>query len=158
VIKSSLGERQCGPESAIPHLRQQIAILKSVEARFESCPFDIRQLVQADLFDSELATATELHKKGFLRAAGVVAGVVLEKHLGQVFNNHGLKTRKKNPTVSDFKDDLKSGDVIDMGIWRNIQRLGDIRNLCAHNKDRIPTENEVEELIHGVEKIAKTLY
>ena len=46
-----------GPDAAIPHLRQQLSILKSVKARFESSLFDIRQLVQADLFDSEIDTA-----------------------------------------------------------------------------------------------------
>ena len=43
--------------------------------------FDIRQLVQADLFDSELDAADELGKKKFTRAAGALAGVVLERHL-----------------------------------------------------------------------------
>ncbi|WMI72113.1 hypothetical protein RBH88_03165 [Aminobacterium sp. MB27-C1] len=158
VIRTGFGEKKCGPESAIPHLRQQIAILKSVESRFHSSLFDIRQLVQADLFDSELAAATELSKKGFHRGAGAVAGVVLEKHLGQVFANHALKTRKKNPTISDFNDGLKNGGVIDTPEWRNIQRLGDIRNLCDHSKDRDPTDDEVEELIHGVGKMTKTLF
>jgi hypothetical protein len=52
-----------GPEAAIPQFRQQVAILESVRARFESSLFDITQLVQADLFDSELDAAEELAKK-----------------------------------------------------------------------------------------------
>ncbi len=48
----------------------------------------------ADLFDSELESAKELSKKGFLRAGGALAGVVLEKHLAQVMTNHGLKSKK----------------------------------------------------------------
>ena len=74
-----------GPEAAIPHFRQQLAILDSVQARFESSLFDIRQLVMADLFDSDLPkldAAKELAKKKFHRAAGAVAGVVLGKTLG----------------------------------------------------------------------------
>ena len=43
-----------GPEAAISLFRQQLAILNSVKSRFESSLFDIRQLVQADLFDSEI--------------------------------------------------------------------------------------------------------
>ena len=49
-----------GTESAIPHFQQQLAILISVKTRFESSLFDIRQLVQADLFNSELEAAKEL--------------------------------------------------------------------------------------------------
>jgi hypothetical protein len=136
----------------------QLEILKSVKARFESSLFDIKQLVQADLFDSEIETARELLKHDFLRGSGAIAGVVLEKHLQQVANNHEIKTRKKNPSISDFNDLLKNAGTIDVPLWRQIQRLGDIRNLCDHNKEREPTKDEVEELINGVEKITKTLF
>jgi hypothetical protein len=136
----------------------QVAILKAVESRFESSLFDIQQLVQADLFDSELEAARELAKHGFLRAAGAVAGVVLEKHLGQVAANHNITTKKKHPTISDFNQLLKDGGVLDIPTWRGIQRLGDIRNLCDHNKQREPTPEDVAELIDGVSKISKTLF
>ena len=132
--------------------------MKSVEARFKSTLFDIKQLVQADLFDSELDASRELNKNGYIRAAGVLAGVVLESHLSQVCQNHGIAIRKKDPGISDFNDLLKKGDVIDVPQWRNIQRLGDLRNLCGHKKTRDPKEAEVLELIDGVEKTTKTLY
>ncbi len=135
----------------------QLNILKSVEARFSSSLFDIKKFVQADLFDSELDAARELATHGFLRAAGAVAGVVLEKHLGQVVDNHNIKTRKKRPTISDFNNLLKDRDVLDIPSWRKIQGLGDIRNLCTHDGEREPTRDEVDELISGVAKHTKTL-
>ncbi len=158
VTRTALREKVVGPDAAIPHVEQQLSILRAVEQRFESSLFDIRQLVQADLFDSELDAARELLKSGFGRAAGAVAGVVLEKHLGQVAQNHQLATRKAHPTISDFNDLLKSGNVLDVPAWRQIQRLGDLRNLCDHNKHRDPTKEEVEELISGVEKLTKSLF
>jgi hypothetical protein len=136
----------------------QLEILRSVEARFESSLFDIRQVVQADLYDSELEGARDLHKNGFLRGAGVIAGVLLEKHLSHVCANHKIALRRKNPTISDYNDLLKENNVIDVPDWRYIQRLGDLRNLCGHNKDREPTKDEVAELIAGVAKMLKTLY
>jgi hypothetical protein len=151
-------EKVVGPDAAIPQFQQQLAILKSVSQRFESSLFDIRQLIQADLFDSELEAARELIKHGFLRGAGAIAGVVLEKHLAQVAENHNIQTRKKDPTISEFNDLLKNGGVLDVPAWRQIQRLGDVRNLCDHNKDREPTKEEVIELVDGVEKFTKTLF
>ena len=158
IVRGYEKETVVGREAAIPHFRQQLAIVEAIESRFESTLFDIRQLVQADLFDSEIEASRELLKKGFVRASGAVASVVLEKHLAQVAQNHGVKTRKNHPTISDFNDMLKNAAVLDTPSWRQIQRLGDIRNLCDHNKDRDPTEQEAEELICGVEKFTKTLF
>jgi hypothetical protein len=92
--------------------------LRSVEKRFESTLFDIEQLTQAYIFDSELDLAKELNKKGFVRGAGAICGVVLEKYLGQFCLNHKIKIAKKNPTVSEFNDKLKVGDVIQTKVWR----------------------------------------
>jgi hypothetical protein len=136
----------------------QLAILKSVAARFESSLFDIKQLVQADLLDSEIDAARVLNNHGFARASGAVSGVVLEKHLAQVCMNHSVAMRKKDPGISDFNDALKNAGILDVPLWRQIQRLGDLRNLCDHNKHREPTTEEIEELINGVEKISKTVF
>jgi hypothetical protein len=136
----------------------QLEILKAVQSRFESSLFDIAQLVQADLFDSELDAARELANNGFLRGAGAIAGVVLERHLGQVCTNHNVTTRKQHPTISELNDLLKTAAVLDVPTWRQIQRLGDIRNLCDHSKQREPTKDEVLELIDGTAKTCKTLF
>ncbi|MBZ9570640.1 hypothetical protein KQY27_03655 [Methanobrevibacter sp. TMH8] len=144
--------------AAIPKFSQQLAILNSVSSRFDSSLFDIKQIIQADFFDSELDAAKELCKKGFFRGSGAIAGVVLEKHLLQVMENHNLSSRKKNPSINDFNEILKSNDIIDVPLWRQIQSFGDIRNLCDHNKDRDPKKEEISELINGIEKLTKTLF
>jgi hypothetical protein len=143
---------------AVMRFSTQLNILKAAEGRFESALFDIKQLVQADLLDSEIEAARELASRGFLRAAGAVAGVVLEKHLAQVAANHSVTLRKQHPTISDLNDALKGGGVLDVPAWRSIQRLGDLRNLCDHNKHRDPTNDEIVELADGVEKLTKTLF
>ena len=145
-------------EAVAMRLQSQLSILIAVRRRFESSLFDIRQMVQADIFDSELEAATGLAKNGFTRAAGSLAGVVLEKHLGQVTANHSISIRKRNPTISDFNNALKDNGTLDIPSWRQVQRLGDIRNLCSHNKEREPTKDEVSELITGTEKFTKTLF
>ncbi len=157
-VTSGFGEKKVGPDGAISQFEQQLNILKSIERRFESSLFDIKQLVQADLFDSELDSAKELNKNKFSRGAGAIAGVVLEKHLLQVIINHGAKITKKNPSISDLNDKIKSLEIYDTPTWRKVQHLGDIRNLCDHNKEREPKKEEVDELIIGVDSIIKTIY
>jgi hypothetical protein len=143
--------------AALPQFQQQLSILKAAKRRLQSSLFEIRQILQADLFDSEIDAARELSKKKFLRAAGTIAGVVLEKHLLQVCDDHKLKVIKKNPGLADLSEILKSNSVIDVAQWRHISLLADIRNLCAHNKQKEPTSAQVNDLIDGTAKILKTV-
>jgi len=136
----------------------QLAIIKACEKRIESSLFDIKQILQADIFESELETAKELNKKKFWRGAGAIAGVVLEGHLKQVCENHKHTIKKSHPTINDCNQVLKDNDIIDIPTWRFIQHLGDIRNLCDHKKENEPTSDDIDELINGVEKISKTVY
>lgn len=138
--------------------QQQLAILRSAYARLDSILSDITGVLRADLFDNEIDAARSLLKAKHLRAAGTVAGVVLENHLSTVCNNHQISIKKKSPTIADYNDLLKNEGILDVLTWRWIQRLGDIRNLCCHAKDRDPTIEEVQELVDGVEKAVKTLF
>ena len=157
-LKNGIGELLVGPSAGIPRFTQQLAILKSISTRFESSLFEITQIVQADLFNDELSSARELLKHKFIRASGAIAGVVLEKHLGNICYSHNIKITKKTPTIADYNDILKREEVLDVPNWRFIQFLGDIRNSCDHNKDIEPTEKQVKELIDGVDKIIKTIF
>ena len=144
--------------AAVGKMQIQNSILEAAAKKFESSLFDIQEVLQADLFDSELGAAKELAKKGFVRGGGAIAGVVLETHLGHVCEMHSFKSRKKHPSISDYYQLLKENDVIDTPKWRFIQHLGDLRNLCDHNKDREPTKDDVLELVEGVEKVIKTVF
>ena len=148
------------PEMAKYCLRlfeQQRSILLAAQERLDCSLFEIQQVVQADLFDSEIDAARELNKKGFARAAGAMAGVVLEKHFDTVIMSHALTLTKKNPCINDYNQKLKDENVIDIPTWRFIQRLGDLRNLCDHAKGVDPSREDIDELISGVDRIMKTV-
>ena len=158
LIKTRLGEVVLPTRSVCSKFEQQLHIVKSLENRFESSLYDIKQLLQADVFDSEIDSAKELCKKGFYRAAGAICGVVIEKHLCEVCGQHQIKVTKKHPVINDYNELLKSNNVIDVATWRNIQRLADIRNVCDHHKDVEPTKDNIEELIAGADKVLKTIF
>jgi hypothetical protein len=138
--------------------QQQLTILVSCIGRLDSVLSDIQGTLQAELFDDELSAAEELMKKGHLRAAGALTGVTLERHLATVAQNHGTKISKKEPTTADFNDSFKTEGIYDVPTWRFIQRLGDIRNLSVHFKNREPTKDEIDEMIKGVQKVLKTIF
>lgn len=158
VKKNYNDEIVLGTTQVITKFEQQSAILKSLEHRFDSSLYEIRQLLQSDLFDSEIETSKELSKNGFYRAAGAVCGVVLEKHLSEVCESHKVTIKKKSPHISDLNQALKDNDIIDVPLWRKIQHLGDLRNLCDHKKDREPDSEDLSELIRGSEWVIKNLF
>lgn len=157
-LRNGFGEITVDQKAAVSKFEQQLSILKSIESRFKSKLYDIQTMVQADLLDSEIDAAQVLLKNKFYRAAGAICGVVLEKHFLKIITDHGLKMIKKNPCISDFNDQLKQNEIVDIPTWRFIQHLADIRNLCDHNKEIEPAKEQIEDLINGVKKVIKTVF
>lgn len=147
-----------GASVVLERLTRQLAIFRGAHSRLGSSLADIRGTLEAELFDDELSVARELLRRNHLRAAGAVAGVVLERHLGTVADTHNVRITKRFPTVADLNDPLKNAGLYDLPQWRKIQHLADIRNLCVHSKDRDPSREEVVELIDGVARVIKNVF
>jgi hypothetical protein len=135
----------------------QSHIIKSLSSRIDSVLQDVTGHLFSELQDKELEAAIALMKIS-ARAAGALAGVVLERHLQRVFVNQGLTSRKKNLTIADLNDPLKQKGAYGVPVWRKIQLLADIRNMCSHQKDEEPSKEQVQELIDGVNSIIKTVF
>ena len=136
----------------------QISILASARTSAKSVLHDIRTVLRAELFDDDISAAKELLKTGYLRSAGVICGVVLEAHLKSIAKRRSITYRKNKTPISYLNNLLKDNNVYDVPTWRLIQRLGDIRNLCGHSKDKDPTLDEVQDLISGTDKIMKEIF
>ena len=108
----------------------------------------IKNLIQADVFDSELEQAGELLSTGYKLAAAVIAGVVLETTLRDLCNREGLATGKL---------DKMNADLAKAGIYNKLQQkritaLADIRNSAAHGKPEEFTESDVQNMIRDIEQ------
>ncbi len=158
LVGTQYGEVKFSPICAAAPMLQQYTIIQGLQNRFDSTLYDIKTLVHADLLDDELHSAEILNKNGFTRAAGAVAGVVLEGHLGAVVSRHAIKLSKSKPTIATFNDALKDASILDIPQWRFVQHLADIRNMCDHKMVIDPTPESVTELINGVRKITKTVF
>ena len=152
----TLGETSHATQVA-SRLRNQIALVSAAEVALPSVLVDLRGTLQANLFDSELAAASSLLKNGFLRGAGAMAGVVLERHLKSACDSHGVAVGK-TVTISRLNTVLKEAGVLELTDWRRIQLLGDLRNKCDHQQQKDPTKDDVTELIDGVAKIIKKVF
>ena len=134
-------------------IRSQRSLLKAALDSVDSSLISMRQALEYNLLRDELIAANQLASSKQLRAAGVLAGIALEKHLKSLCEIHKVVPEKKRPSLGDFNDALKSGGFYDTPTWRLVTRLADIRNYCAHPKEREPTEGEVSDLISGAEKV-----
>lgn len=134
---------------------QQISIVSAAAKLANSVLADMHTMLQAELLDGDIAAAKALKKARHLRSAGVICGVVIESHLKAVSARHAVTIPKKSSAISEMNDLLRNAGVYDVSLWRLLQRLADIRNLCAHSKDRDPRDDEVEDLISGTDKIIK---
>jgi hypothetical protein len=122
----------------------------------ESVLADIENNLFADLQEKELEAAKIL-KPISLRAAGTLAGVVLERHLRKLALQHAVTIPKPETTLRDLNDPLKLGKVYDFATWRKIQQLGDLYHLCSHQRNRDPKPDEVDGLIDGVQTVIKSV-
>lgn len=138
-------------------LTNQFQILSSLSDRIDSILADVTGHLLAELQDTELRAASTLAKVS-PRAAGALAGVVLERHLQRVAKNHHVSIRKKTPTIADLNDPLKAKGVYDVPTWRKVQMLADLRNLCVHQKGTEPSDAQVTEMIVGVSAIIKSVF
>lgn len=138
------------------NLRHQVAILAAVRERMDSVFDDIEGALLANAQDEELTAAAKLVSVS-LRAAGALAGVVLEGHLQRVAVNRGVKVPKKTPTIADLNDPLWKAGVYDQPTWRKIGFLAAVRNLCTHKKVDEPSTTQVREMIEGVAWVIKNV-
>jgi uncharacterized protein (UPF0332 family) len=133
--------------------QNQLAILNACIENIDTILFNIENVLQYNMYKSELEAASDLLKNGFIRPAGALAGVVLERYLKELCVKHEINLKKKKPAMADYYESLKAAGIIDPILWRKIQNLTDIRNYCDHAKERDPTKDEVGDLISEVEKI-----
>lgn len=134
----------------------QFDILAALPSHLRFAKYDIELEAYSVLMDDELVAAQHLASRGFLRPAGVLAGVILERHLKNLLRKHTPPIKfRKNAALASLNDWCKDS-IYDLVTWRKVQHLADVRNLCAHHKSRELTKDEITELIGGVSALLKT--
>jgi len=109
-----------------------------------------KQIVQAEVFDSELEQAKSLLVNGYKNAAAVIAGVVLETAIKELCLNNGIEIERKR--LTQLSDDLAKVGVYNKLQQKQITALADIRNNAAHGNYDEFTKEDVERMISDIER------
>lgn len=106
----------------------------------------VRNLVQAELFDSEIEQASELLSSGYKGPAAVVAGVILETSLRDICGQNSIAHGK----LDKMNSDLAKAGVYNKLQQKRITAIADIRNNAAHGHWESFSESDVSEMIRDV--------
>lgn len=109
----------------------------------------VRNLVQAEVFSTELEQARELLVTGYRLPAAVVCGVVLETNLRTLCGEHGLPSGKLDKMNADL---AKAGKYNSL-VQKRITALAAIRNSAAHGNKEDFDDKAVQSMIDDVEAL-----
>lgn len=105
--------------------------------------------------DRELQAARSLLSKGHRRAAGAVAGAVLERHLSSVAQRHDLSlSERDSASLARLDRSLREAGVYGAARSRQIERLAELRDSCLGSKRKVSPQL-VAKLLSGVEETLK---
>ena len=144
------------PAQGFNILNSQIAIIKGLGIVIDEKLYNLKTLIENEVFESELESAEYLLQKGFNRSAGAICGVLIERHLASMCKTANIKISKKDPSISDYNSTLYKESVIDLTQNKYLIYLSDIRNKCDHSKEQEPKEEEIKDLISGTKKVILT--
>ena len=108
----------------------------------------VRDLLQAQVFESELEQAQELFRSNYQSAAAVIAGVVLETTLRRMCQDRTLSVGK----LDKMNADLAKAGVYNSVTQKRITALAAVRNSAAHGKPEEFNKDDVSAMIRGVER------
>lgn len=142
-------EKPKSMDSAFDRFKRMKAVFLAVKEDFEGGYLvSYRNLVQAEVFTSELEQADELLKTGYATAAAVIAGVVLETSLRDLCTTHEIG----HGSLNKMNDDLARAGVYNGNQKKQITSLSAIRNSAAHGKPDEFTADQVRGMIDDVQR------
>ena len=134
-------------------IRHQIDILQSLPAYLDGKIYNLELSIANTLMGDELKEARLLHSKKFYRAAGALAGVVLERHLKFRFDNSNPKIKySEKATLGQLIKKAVENNFFDETALLKLKYLNNIRIKCDHDKKDEPKEQEISDLINHTDR------
>jgi hypothetical protein len=130
-------------------------MLNSVKNGLEYVLADLQSTLYGEVGDHILATAYALFHRGQRRAAGALAGVLLEIPLAKVATKYRVTISPKSSGLATLNAALKCGGIYDAEVWRFIHSLGALGHACVYTSTHEPPVDTLTEFLQGVQLIRK---
>ncbi len=136
------------------HAEQLAAVVQALRDDYQAGAMrSVSELVHADVFDDLLEMAEELLKKGYIGAAAIVGGAVLEEQLHKLAakKSIGLRDAKDRPkTVEALGVDLRKAEALSEVERKTVTAWYAQRSEAAHGHFDALARGDVQRLIDGV--------
>lgn len=147
-------DRYCGILRRV--ISRQKNILLSIPPKLETERLKVRKGVSDEIITEELYQAKDLWDEGNVRAAGVVAGIALERHLLTLCEVSGRDLEYEySDGIRSLAETLYDAGDITSTKKSQLGYLADIRNDCAHANQEEPDNREAERLIKQAEDLVR---
>jgi len=140
-----------------PVLHAQGVLIAAKDDYEQEQLFDVRQLVEAELFDDFLEQAGSLLASGYFQPAAVIAGSVLEDGIRKLCLANKIKLQAK-PKLDKMNADLAKAGVYTKLVQKRVTILADLRNKAAHGEWDQFDRADVEEMIPAVRRIMEKYF
>ena len=161
---SLAGERKAGlaeifdpatPRLIFLHLLGlQLAILGSAQTVLPIGLGRLESIVEAGLLDAELTAALELLACGRRRAAAVLAGVVVERHLAALARRQGLTVSQRSG-IAKLAKALRKAGLLDGPHYREASRLAKLADRSRRGKGPAPSRKQVGRMIARAQEMVR---
>jgi hypothetical protein len=147
-------DRYCGILRRV--ISRQKNLLLSIPPKLETERLKVKKGLSEEIITEELYQAKTLWDDKNIRAAGVVAGVALERHLLTLCEVSDREIEYEHSDgIRSFAETLYNANEITQTTKGQLEHLADIRNDCAHANEEEPDERSVERLIEQAEELVR---
>jgi len=144
---------QVGSNLTFSPTYQAQGILKAAKDDYDHGQlFELRRLVEAELFDDFLEQAQHLFDSGYYQPAAVIAGGVLEDGLRKLCVRNKIAL-PATPKLDAMNTELAKAGVFSMLTQKRITAMADLRNKAAHGQWDQFTSDDVIEMIQAVRRL-----
>lgn len=132
------------------NINKMLGVLQAAKDDYENgALFDIKILIEADLFDNFLEQADHLLQKDYYQPAAVIIGCVLEDGLRKLCDKNTISLPDR-PALDRMNSDLAKKGIYNKLSQKQITAYADVRNNAAHGKWNEFAKTDVEDMLKGV--------